>query len=68
MNELIRKAEDIDADAIISLDYETDSIVPIEGSGLNSSAFSPQGSLSSLPAQRNAWSSKSCRLFNQDLT
>ena len=31
MSELIHKAEDIDADAIIGLDYETDSIVPIEG-------------------------------------
>ena len=34
MSELIRKAEDIDADAIISFDYETDSMVPIEGTGL----------------------------------
>jgi len=34
VSELIRKAEDIDADAIISFDYETDSIVPIEGTGL----------------------------------
>ena len=34
VSELIRKAEDIDADAIICLDYETDSIVPIEGTGL----------------------------------
>jgi len=34
VRELIRKAEDIDADAIIGLDYETDSIVPIEGTGL----------------------------------
>jgi Putative heavy-metal-binding len=34
VTELIRKAEDIDADAIIGLDYETDSIVPIEGTGL----------------------------------
>src|SRR6476660_2283856 len=31
VTELIRKAEDIDADAIIGLDYETDSNVPIEG-------------------------------------
>ena len=45
MNELIRKADDIDADALIGLDYETDSIVPIEGTGLNSSALLPQGSL-----------------------
>ena len=34
VSELIRKAEDIDADAIIGLDYETDSILPIEGTGL----------------------------------
>jgi Putative heavy-metal-binding len=34
VSELIRKAEDIDADAIIGLDYETDSIVPIEGTGV----------------------------------
>jgi hypothetical protein len=34
VSELIRKAEDIDADAIIDLDYETDSIVPIERTGL----------------------------------
>ena len=34
VSELIRKAEDIDADAIIGLDYETDSIIPIEGTGL----------------------------------
>jgi hypothetical protein len=33
VSELIRKAKDIDADAIIGLDYETDSIVPIEGTG-----------------------------------
>ena len=34
VSELIHKAEDIDADAIIDLDYETDSIVPIEGTGV----------------------------------
>ena len=34
LRDLVRKAEDIDADAIIGLDYETDSIVPIEGTGL----------------------------------
>jgi Putative heavy-metal-binding len=34
VSELIRKAEVIDADAIIGLDYETDSIVPIERTGL----------------------------------
>jgi hypothetical protein len=34
LSELIRRAEDIDADAIIGLDYETDSIVPIEGTGV----------------------------------
>ena len=30
LGELIREAEDIDADAIIGLDYETDSITPVE--------------------------------------
>jgi Putative heavy-metal-binding len=30
LREIIRKAEDIDADAIIGFDYETDSLVPIE--------------------------------------
>ena len=30
LSELIREAEDIDADAIIGLDYETDSITPVE--------------------------------------
>jgi uncharacterized protein YbjQ (UPF0145 family) len=40
VSELIRKAEDIDADAIISFDYETDSIVPIEGTGLQTQAHS----------------------------
>jgi Putative heavy-metal-binding len=30
LGELIREAEDIDADAIIGLDYETDSIIPVE--------------------------------------
>ena len=30
LSELIRRAEDIDADAIIGLDYETDGIVPVE--------------------------------------
>ena len=34
LSELIRRAEDIDADAIIDLDYETDSIVLIEGTGV----------------------------------
>ena len=34
VSELIRKAEDIDADAIIGLDYETDGIVSVEGTGL----------------------------------
>jgi hypothetical protein len=34
VSELIHEAEDIDADAIIDLDYETDSIVPIEGTGV----------------------------------
>ena len=34
LNELIRRAEDIDADAIIGLDYETDGIVPVEATGV----------------------------------
>lgn len=33
LRELIRRAEDIDADAIISLDYETDG-VPVEETGV----------------------------------
>ena len=33
-SELIRRAEDIDADAIIGLDYETDGIVPVEETGV----------------------------------
>jgi hypothetical protein len=31
LRELVRKAEDIDADAVIGFDYETDGIVPVEG-------------------------------------
>jgi hypothetical protein len=34
LSELIRRAEDIDADAIIGFDYETDGIVPVEESGV----------------------------------
>ena len=34
LSELIRRAEDIDADAIIALDYETDGIVPVEETGV----------------------------------
>ena len=34
LNELIRSAEDIDADAIIGLDYDTDGIVSVEGTGV----------------------------------
>jgi uncharacterized protein YbjQ (UPF0145 family) len=34
LNELIRRAEDIDADAIIGFDYETDGIVPVEETGV----------------------------------
>ncbi|PNE11704.1 MAG: hypothetical protein CR217_07385 [Beijerinckiaceae bacterium] len=34
LRELIRKAEDIDADAIIGLDYETDGIVSVEATGV----------------------------------
>jgi hypothetical protein len=34
LSELIRKAEDIDADAIIGLDYHTDGIVAVEETGV----------------------------------
>jgi hypothetical protein len=34
LSELIRRAEDIDADAIIGLDYETDGIGPVEETGV----------------------------------
>jgi uncharacterized protein YbjQ (UPF0145 family) len=34
LSELIRRAEDIDADAIIGFDYETDGIVPVEETGV----------------------------------
>jgi len=34
LSDLIRRAEDIDADAIIGLDYETDSIVPVGETGV----------------------------------
>ena len=34
LSELIRRAEDIDADAIIGLDYETDGIFPVEETGV----------------------------------
>jgi Putative heavy-metal-binding len=34
LGELIREAEDIDADAIIGLDYETDGIIPDSETGI----------------------------------
>ena len=34
LNELVRKAEDIDADAIIGIDYEIDRIIPVEQTGV----------------------------------
>ena len=34
LRELIRRAEDIDADAIIGFDYETDGIVSVKGTGI----------------------------------
>ena len=34
LSELIRRAEDIDADAIIGFEYETDGIVSVEGTGV----------------------------------
>src|ERR1700716_2197735 len=55
LNELIRRAEDIDADAIIGLDYETDGIVPVDKKlECNSSASSPPASRSSFLAWRSA--------------
>jgi uncharacterized protein YbjQ (UPF0145 family) len=34
LSELIRRAEDIDADAIIGLDYQNDGIVAVEETGV----------------------------------
>ena len=34
LSELIRKAEDIDADAIVDFDYDTDGIIPVEETGV----------------------------------
>jgi uncharacterized protein YbjQ (UPF0145 family) len=34
LSELIRRAEDIDADAIVEFDYETEGITPIEETGI----------------------------------
>jgi uncharacterized protein YbjQ (UPF0145 family) len=34
LNELVRKAEDIDADAIVGIAYEIDSIISVEGTGV----------------------------------
>ncbi len=31
LRELIRRAEDIDADAIIDVNFETDGVIPVEG-------------------------------------
>ena len=67
LSELIRRAEDIDADAIIGLEYETDGIRS-KRLGCNSSAFSPPASRSSFLAWRSAWSSKSCRLIGADFS
>lgn len=35
LRELIRRAEDVDADAIIEVNYETDRVVPAEQTGVN---------------------------------
>ncbi len=35
LSELIRRAEDVDADAIIDVNYETDGVVSIEESGVS---------------------------------
>jgi uncharacterized protein YbjQ (UPF0145 family) len=34
LRELIRRAEDIDADAIIGVNYETDGVVPVDETGV----------------------------------
>jgi uncharacterized protein YbjQ (UPF0145 family) len=34
LQDLIRRAEDVDADAVIDVDYETDRIVPVEQTGV----------------------------------
>ncbi len=39
LNELIRKAEDIGADAIVGIAYETDSIVSVDGARDGGQAF-----------------------------
>jgi hypothetical protein len=68
LSELIRRAEDIDADAIIGLEYETDISFRSKRLGCNSSAFSPPASRSSFLARRSARSSKSCRLIGADFS
>jgi len=35
LRELIRRAEDIDADAIIGIDYEMDGVVPVDETGVS---------------------------------
>ncbi|VTZ25442.1 conserved hypothetical protein [Methylocella tundrae] len=35
LRELIRQAEDVDADAIIDVNYETDGVVPVEETGVS---------------------------------
>ncbi|WP_374309590.1 heavy metal-binding domain-containing protein [Methylocella sp.] len=34
LQELIRRAEDVDADAILDVDYETDGVVPVDETGV----------------------------------
>ena len=43
LSELIRKAEDIDADANIGFDYETDSVIPVEETGVQLKRFLATG-------------------------
>jgi hypothetical protein len=62
LNELIRSAEDIDADAIIGLDYETTVSLRSKRLGCTSSAFSPPASRSGFLARHSVRSSKSCDL------
>ena len=63
LSELIRRAEDIDADAIIGLDYETDGIVPVEETGVQLKRILATGIAVKLSCAASARSSKSCRLI-----
>src|ERR1700736_1337393 len=59
LSELIRRAEDIDADAIIGLDYETDGIVPVEETGVQLKRILATGIAVKFSS---SWLSAGCRL------